>query len=446
MRKKLTFTIFFIVLFNLFMTISASASEVAVKVNGELINFPDQKPFINNTVNHTYTPVRFISEALGFNVKWDEQSQNVNIIKEEKNICISVASNEQEVNGKEKQLNISAKLVNNRVMVPLRFISDNMDVTIDWDKNSNTVLLSSSEGTGFGNLSKVDYNVTQIFAFGDSYTDDGRSQKISREIMDDPEKPSEAFILPSDPQYNLYWQGRWSNGPTAVEILANNLDVKLTNYAVGGAKGGYENYYTWIDKYQKTGVLGQIEQFKSSLQGKKADPNALYFIFISANDYFHFMDYSLPGTIKETADQSVTNISIAVSKLADLGAQKFFIVNSTDLSVVPWEVISNRTESAAAFTSRVNEKLPETINNLEEELNISILLFDHTLISQEIRDNPEMYGLTELNKPCERTYPEIKIAAPNQDEYYFWDEWHPTRVVHEIVGKEMTKALSKQGF
>ena len=275
---------------------------------------------------------------------------------------------------------------------------------------------------------------TQVFAFGDSYSDNGEAKKISTEIVNEKDSPDGAYIKPSD---ELYWNDRYSNGPTTVEVLAKKLDVNLTNYATGGATTGKENYSTWMDHLGDTGMLGQIEKFEKSLNGAKADPEALYFIFASANDYFLFMDYSRPGTVEGIADKAVTNIDTAVKRLSSLGAKKFFVVNSSDLSLVPYENTTNRTDSAKAFVERVNKKLPQTMNKLQKDLNISIMLFDHTKISDKITKNPEKYGLVELSKECQSTYPKVKPACENPDQYYFWDEWHFSRVVHETFGEEM---------
>lgn len=287
---------------------------------------------------------------------------------------------------------------------------------------------------------KVNEEFTQVFAFGDSYSDSGEAKRISTEIVKDPNSPDGAYIKPSD---ELYWEDRYSNGPTAVEVLAENLEIDITNYATGGATSGKENYSKWMDHLGDTGLLGQIEKFEESLDGEKADPDALYFIFASANDYYLFMDYSLPGTIEEVADKAVENLNTAVEKLAKLGAKKFFIVNSSDLSLVPYEITTDRTESAEKFVEIVNKDLPKTMKKLQKGLKVSIMVFDITKVSDKIVKNPEKYGLVELSQECQSTYPEVKPARKNPEEYYFWDEWHFSSVVHEIFGDEMYDKAKK---
>lgn len=284
--------------------------------------------------------------------------------------------------------------------------------------------------------------ISQIYAFGDSYSDNGNgSMKISKEIMNLPKPIAGSSILPSDPKNKLYWNGRWSNGPTAVEVLSADLHVKLTDYAVGGATSGKNNYYDWINKYKNTGVLAQEDWFKKSLAGQKADPNALYFIFVSANDYFQHMDFNMPGTIKELSKQTDQNIETTVKELSDLGAKNFMVVSSTDLSAVPWVVINSQTSSAKEYTADVNTELPKDLKNLDTTLNIKITFFNHTAVSKKIRSNPIKYGIKEANKSFERTYPNIIVGKDNPNEHYFWDEWHPTKTVHKIVGDEMAKEI-----
>lgn len=285
--------------------------------------------------------------------------------------------------------------------------------------------------------------ISQVIAFGDSHSDNGEAKRITTAIVNSPDAPEGAYIKPSD---ELYWENRYSNGPTSVEILAENLGVHLFNYATGGATSGEGNYSAWMDHLGPTGLLGQIQAFEKSLNGQKADPNALYFIFASANDYYLFMDYELEGEITEVADQAVANMNTAVEKLASLGAKKFFVVNSSDLSIVPYEVTTERTAEAKAFTERVNKELPKTLKKLEKDLDVSILLFDHTKVSDKIVKNPKKYRITVISQECQSTYPEVKPARENPDQYLFWDEWHFSRAAHKIFGGEMYEAVKTFNF
>lgn len=284
---------------------------------------------------------------------------------------------------------------------------------------------------------------TQIIAFGDSYSDNGEAKRITSEIMEVANHPKEAYLKPSS---TLYWENRYSNGLTAVEVLAKKMNIPLTNYAVGGATSGEQNYSSWMDFLGNTGTLGQIKKFGTSLKATPADPNALYFIFTSANDYCAFMDYAMPGTVEAVADEAVDNIKMAVRMLSKLGAKNFFIVNSSDLSLLPYEISNGTTASAKVFTQSVNAKLPKSLDELQKVSDISIILFDLPAVSDSIVSNPKQYGLVELTKPCQPTYPEVKPAHKNSEQYYFWDEWHCSEAAHKIIGEKMYEEVLKFKF
>ncbi|MEL7242262.1 MAG: SGNH/GDSL hydrolase family protein, partial [Cyanobacteria bacterium J06573_2] len=177
---------------------------------------------------------------------------------------------------------------------------------------SITIQNNQAHAASFGSIS-------QIYAYGDSYSDNGASFEISTQAVN--AGVTDSFILPADPALGLYdSEGRWTNGQTSVEVLSENLEVSLTDYAVGGAKSGDGNYYSWLDSFQNTGLFGQIEQFKAETSGQAADSDALHFIFASANDLFEYADFGLSGTVEELANQTVDNIGEGVSILAESGA------------------------------------------------------------------------------------------------------------------------------
>lgn len=298
-----------------------------------------------------------------------------------------------------------------------------------------TVKISEAHAAAFDSVSR-------IYAYGDSYSDDGAAFEISTRAVEAGVPGSS--ILPADPTSGLYDPaGRWTNGPTAVEVLSQTLQVGLTDYAVGGAKSGNGNYYSWLDSFQDTGVFGQVEQFAAELSGQKADPNALHFIFISANDLFEYADFGLAGTVEELSARTVQNIGRSVSDLAALGARQFMVVNSSDLGIVPGVIEFGQVDEATLFTEKINQLLPKELETLNQQLEVEIALYDHVAISDEIRANPGQYGLSNLADPCQPVFP-VEPVCSDPDQYYFWDEYHPTRRVHQIIGEDMAQFATAQ--
>lgn len=285
-------------------------------------------------------------------------------------------------------------------------------------------------------------SISRIYTFGDSYSDNGASRRISTEAVK--AGVDGAFILPPFPQ--LYDpDGRWTNagGLVSVEVLAKKENLQLTNYAVGGAKSGNGNLSSWLDPYKNTGLFGQVDEHKTELKGV-ADPKGLYFVFISTNDLLEKFFFNQPGSVEQLASKSVDNIIEGISKLASIGAKQFFVVNSTDLTILP--LFKNNSGDAAKFRDTINQLLPNKLNEFEAKLGLQIALYDHVAISNKIRANSTQYGFTNINHACQSVYLPSGNGSgcSTPDNYYFWDEIHPTRRTHEIIGEDMAAYLDTQ--
>ncbi len=120
------------------LDVSNADYSVDVYVYGQQIEFPDQKPFIDTSVNRTYVPVRFVSEALGASVDWDGELQTVMISQEGLDVVLVIDSDVVTVikEGFDEletfTIDAPAALVNDRTMVPLRFVSEILGAQVDW--------------------------------------------------------------------------------------------------------------------------------------------------------------------------------------------------------------------------------------------------------------------------------------------------------------------------
>ncbi len=93
--------------------------------------------------NRTLVPLRGIFSAFGAEVSWDGTLQKVTIKTAEKTIELKIGSNIALVNGQDTLLDTFPRLVNNRTMVPLRFISESIGVQVDWDPELRTIDLNA---------------------------------------------------------------------------------------------------------------------------------------------------------------------------------------------------------------------------------------------------------------------------------------------------------------
>ena len=78
----------------------------------------------------TLVPVRIITEAFGANVKWIEETETVTVSYPDVEIVLQIGNTLAEVNGKAETLLAAPELVNDRTMVPIRFISENFGAEV----------------------------------------------------------------------------------------------------------------------------------------------------------------------------------------------------------------------------------------------------------------------------------------------------------------------------
>lgn len=117
---------------------------VTVVLDGETLVFPTQDPLIVD--NRTLVPMRTIFEALGAKVDWIDENGIQKIIANtaEKNISMTINSNDFFVNGEKKSLDVPAQLMNDTTMVPLRAISESLGCTVEWNQETSTVIIQSA--------------------------------------------------------------------------------------------------------------------------------------------------------------------------------------------------------------------------------------------------------------------------------------------------------------
>lgn len=103
----------------------------------------DVAPVIRN--ERTMLPARFVAEALGGVVTWDEAEQKVTIVNGEDTIVIFIGEPFATVNGAPVELDSPAFIENSRTYLPIRFIAENMGATVTWDAADRTVTIVPGE-------------------------------------------------------------------------------------------------------------------------------------------------------------------------------------------------------------------------------------------------------------------------------------------------------------
>ena len=111
-----------------------------IEFNGNILGF-DVPPVIED--GSTLVPMRFLFEQMGADVEWDSETQTATAMLDNKAVTFSIDNVNARINNKSAKMDVPARLVNGKTMVPLRFLSENMGYDVDWDADSRTAIVNS---------------------------------------------------------------------------------------------------------------------------------------------------------------------------------------------------------------------------------------------------------------------------------------------------------------
>lgn len=276
---------------------------------------------------------------------------------------------------------------------------------------------------------------SQIIAFGDSMSDTGNLFKYTQAVG--------GVGMPSAPSY----QGRFSNGRVALDVMSAQLRLPVTNYSFSGAQSGRGNllpFWSW-----QRGLLFQVDEFHRTMTAKNQpqnDPQALYFVWVGPNDFFEGINmYS-----KQTALTVASNHLKAIRALYARGARQFMVPLMPDLSLTPQSAAFEKEDPGYKAAAKVRSEelkaaMLDTFRKAEVEMpGLRIRTFDTlTFLREELpRAAAEGVNVTEscYNGKLEGGQT-VKLVCANPDNYLFWDKNHPTDRASHVLGSAFTKVV-----
>jgi phospholipase/lecithinase/hemolysin len=269
----------------------------------------------------------------------------------------------------------------------------------------------------------------KVVVFGDSLSDNGNlAQKFGGAV----------------PAASVYNQGRFTNGPVAVEVLANQLGLPLEDHAYGGAMTGASNQFEAQNPLvANTGMQGQVSSY---LATQSADANALYVVWGGGNDFLAAIasgNFAGMGTVVGTA---VSNLVGEVSSLYAAGARSFLVPTLPDLATTfygtsgafPGSVLSGLSSSFNAALSAQMNALKATRSDM------SLTVFDTPGVLSGIRSGLAAAGGNVTDRCWTGDYSgaaNTTALCTEPGQYYLFDKVHPTAYVHDQFGKAMASAV-----
>lgn len=120
---------------------SASTTSILMNLNGEFVELGDNSIYIEE--GNTMVPLRLIAELTGATVDYDKFTKKISISKGDKSIELVINSPKVLINNEEMEISAKPEIKENITMVPLRFVSEALEVYIDYNAMNKTIYLST---------------------------------------------------------------------------------------------------------------------------------------------------------------------------------------------------------------------------------------------------------------------------------------------------------------
>jgi hypothetical protein len=114
------------------------AGQTLVFIDAKLQQYEQPATSISGSM---LVPFRAVFEALGAKVKWDGATKTVTATKGNTTIKLTVGSRDAYINGKLVRLNAAPRLINGKVMVPIRFVSEALGAKVKWNVAAQSVVI-----------------------------------------------------------------------------------------------------------------------------------------------------------------------------------------------------------------------------------------------------------------------------------------------------------------
>ena len=151
MKKAICLALIVAILCSLYVPIVFGASDIKLYVMKKEISF-DTPPMIVNS--RTLVPVRAVFTGLNAEVEWDGKNKVVTVEKDKTNISFKVGSEYATVNSSKKKLDAAPVIVNDRCMIPIRFVSETLGYDVLWDDKERAVHVNEKKKE-FSKIKKI---------------------------------------------------------------------------------------------------------------------------------------------------------------------------------------------------------------------------------------------------------------------------------------------------
>jgi phospholipase/lecithinase/hemolysin len=298
-----------------------------------------------------------------------------------------------------------------------------------------------------------------IYAFGDSLSDAGNDSILTSATGTEPISPPYYHTnLPILGGLASESASVFSNGPVWVQDLSvplglGTLEPSLlggNDFAYGGAETGNTPQNSGNDTIGAINLPTQLSEF--SAVSENAVSTALFTLSIGGNDIFDILSNTTLTAAQQATDVSdaVSNEVSAIKTMIKDGGRNFLIFNVPNLGLVPEVTLGKDTgtntpsaavdATATALSASYDIQLAAALAGIEASNPVSVKTLDSFTLLTNASQNPSAFGLTNTTTPVwsgnftsANSGTLATTSAAVQAQYLFWDDFHPTAAVHQIL-------------
>lgn len=140
-------------------TVTMNIGKKTYKINGQKAQM-DTAPFIKNS--RTMVPLRFIVEALGYQVDWNGEEKSVFVRTNDINNDIYFKVDSKKINVGEKSITVDTPAIikGDRTFVPIRFVAEILGMEVSYNANDKEIVLvdKNPKKTNENSITKANNN------------------------------------------------------------------------------------------------------------------------------------------------------------------------------------------------------------------------------------------------------------------------------------------------
>lgn len=118
-----------------------TSGQIQVLIDSKPQQYSPPPMMMNGSV---MVPMRGIFESLGAKVNWNSKTEQVTAMRGRSEVMLKVGDRNAMVNGRQMMLESAPHMYQNAVFVPLRFVSESLGANVKWDASAHRVMIATA--------------------------------------------------------------------------------------------------------------------------------------------------------------------------------------------------------------------------------------------------------------------------------------------------------------